>query len=62
MHLYIKTPYGRFADTLEIDSDNLSRFLAKDNSDAKPDSIMVEEYEELIDAYMLLLLLSPQKA
>ena len=46
MYLYVKTPYGRFLDTVEIDSDNLTQFVSKDNSLAVPDSVTVEEYEE----------------
>lgn len=46
MYLYVKTPYGRFADTVEIDSDNLTQFLSQERSEAIPDSVTVEEYEE----------------
>lgn len=46
MHLYVKTPYGRFKDVVEIDSDNLTQFISKDRSQAVPDSVTVEEYEE----------------
>ena len=46
MHLYVKTPYGRFKDVVEIDSDNLTQFVSKDRSQAIPDSVTVEEYEE----------------
>ena len=46
MYLYVKTPYGRFADTREIDSDNLTQFVSKENSAATADSVNVEEYEE----------------
>lgn len=46
MYLYVKTPYGRFADTVEIDSDNLTQFVSEQNSQAVPDSVTVEEYEE----------------
>ena len=46
MHLYVKTPYGRFKDVVEIDSDNLTQFISKDRSQAIPDSVTVEEYEE----------------
>lgn len=46
MHLYVKTPYGRFKDMVEIDSDNLTQFISKDRSKAIPDSVTVEEYEE----------------
>ena len=46
MYLYIKTPYGRFADTREIDSDNLTQFVSEETSLATADSVTVEEYEE----------------
>lgn len=46
MYLYIKTPHGRFADTREIDSDNLTQFVSKENSLATADSVTMEEYEE----------------
>lgn len=46
MHLYVKTPYGRFKDVVEIDSDNLTQFISKDRSQAVPDSVTIEEYEE----------------
>lgn len=46
MYLYVKTPFGRFADTREIDSDNLTQFVSEENSLATADSVTVEEYEE----------------
>ena len=46
MHLYIKTPHGRFKDVVEIDSDNLTQFISQESSQAIPDSVTVEEYEE----------------
>ena len=46
MYLYIKTPYGRFADTIEIDSDSLSQYTSFNSSTAFADSVTVEEYEE----------------
>lgn len=46
MHLYVKTPYGRFKDVVEIDSDNLTQFISQDRSQAVPDSVTIEEYEE----------------
>ena len=46
MYLYIKTPSGRFADTLEISSDNLIRYMTDTTSNAVADSVSVEEYEE----------------
>ena len=45
MYLYIKTAHGRFADTREIDSDNLFRYLTESSSTAYADSVLVEEYE-----------------
>ncbi len=46
MYLYVKTPFGRFADTREIDSDNLTQFVSEETSLATADSVNVEEYEE----------------
>lgn len=46
MYLYIKTDKGRFADTLEIDSDNMKHYLTDEGSEAHADSVSVEEYEE----------------
>ncbi|MCH5248602.1 MAG: DegV family EDD domain-containing protein [Lachnospiraceae bacterium] len=46
MYLYIRTPSGRFADTLEISSDNLIRYMTDTTSDAVADSVSMEEYEE----------------
>lgn len=46
MYLYVKTPHGRFADTREIDSDNLTQFVSEESSLATADSVTVEEYEE----------------
>lgn len=47
MYYYIKTPTGRFADTREIDSDNLSQYYMSGNAkDVHADSVSVEEYEE----------------
>ncbi len=46
MYLYIKTPYGRFADTREIDSDSLEQYMSTEASSATPDSVTVEEFEE----------------
>ncbi len=45
MYLYIKTKHGRFADTREIDSDNLSQYLTESGSEAVADSVSVEEFE-----------------
>lgn len=46
MYLYIKTEKGRFADTREIDSDSLSRYLTDTECRVHADSVSVEEYEE----------------
>ncbi len=46
MYLYIKTPYGRFADTREIDSDSVKQYISVDDSNAYGDAVTVEEYEE----------------
>lgn len=46
MYLYIRTPYGRFADTKEIDTDCLGNYLTDDSSEAYADSVSIEEYEE----------------
>lgn len=45
MYLYIKTDSGRFADTWEISSDNISQFMTETTSNAIADSVSVEEYE-----------------
>ena len=45
MYLYIKTEKGRFADTREIDSDNMVQYLLENNSRIVSDSVSVEEYE-----------------
>ncbi len=46
MYLYIKTPYGRFADTREIDSDSIPQYISLENSTAFGDRVSVEEFEE----------------
>ncbi len=46
MYLYIKTDRGRFMDTVEINSDNLSQYMHGNESYAKADSVSVSEYEE----------------
>lgn len=46
MYLYIKTDKGRFADTREINSDNLPQFLTEQNCMLYADSVSIEEYEE----------------
>lgn len=46
MYLYIETKEGRFADTREIDSDNLSLYLTQDSSEAHSCGASVEEYED----------------
>ncbi len=45
-NLYIKTKEGRFSDSLEIDSNNISRYLLGDGNTTYADSASVEEYEE----------------
>lgn len=46
MYLYIETKEGRFADTREIDSDNLSLYLTQDSSEVYSCGVSVEEYED----------------
>ena len=46
MYLYIRTESGRFMDTREIDSDNLSYFFENEKPIARADSVTIEEYEE----------------
>lgn len=46
MYLYIQTKDGRFADTVEIDSDNLSQFMSDSENGARAVSVSVEEYEQ----------------
>ena len=46
IYLYIKTENGRFADTLEISSDNLIQYMTDSTSSAVADSVSVEEYED----------------
>lgn len=46
MYLYIKTPQGRFADTVEIDSSSLPQYLSAEGSSARADGATVEEYEK----------------
>lgn len=46
MYLYIETEHGRFADTKEIDLDNLSQYMTDKGSTAKAVGAPVEEYEE----------------
>lgn len=46
MYLYIRTESGRFADTLEIASDNLIKYMTDTTSNAVADSVSMEEYEE----------------
>lgn len=45
-YLYIRTENGRFADTLEISSDNLIEYMTETTSSAFSDSVSVEEYED----------------
>jgi DegV family protein with EDD domain len=44
--LYIRTNKGRFADTREIDSDNMQQYMTDKNSYARADSLSMEEYEQ----------------
>lgn len=53
MYLYIRTPRGRFADTREIDSDNLSYFFNDEKSQIIADSVTIEEYEEFFAKALL---------
>lgn len=46
MYLYIKTSHGRFADMLEISSDNLIQYMTDTTSSAAADVCSTEEYEE----------------
>lgn len=46
MYLYIKTPHGRFGDTVEIDSDSLPQYLTSEGSTAHADGATVAEYEQ----------------
>jgi DegV family protein with EDD domain len=46
MYLYIRTEHGRFADTREINSDNLSQYITENDCTAKAVSVSVEEYEQ----------------
>lgn len=46
MYLYIKTDSGRFSDTWEISSDNLSQYMTATTCSAIADSVSVDEYED----------------
>ena len=46
LYLYIQTPYGRFMDSKEIDSDSLKQYLTADKSTAYVSNVTVEECEE----------------
>lgn len=46
MYLYIRTESGRFTDTREIDSDNLSYFFEDEKPMPHAVSVTIEEYEE----------------
>lgn len=46
MYLYIRTDNGRFADTIEINSDTLTYYIDDQRVNAYPDSVSVEEYED----------------
>jgi len=45
MYQYIETEKGVFRDTIEIDADNLSRYLSRDGNRTSTISATVEEYE-----------------
>ncbi len=45
MYLYVQTEHGRFSDTREINSDNLSQYLTDAESSIISCSASVEEYE-----------------
>lgn len=46
VYFYVKTEHGRFADTLEISSDNLIQYMTETTSSAYLDNISLEEYEK----------------
>lgn len=46
MYLYIRTEKGRFADTIEINSDTLENYVTDNTTTAFADNVSVEEYEE----------------
>lgn len=46
MYLYIETKTGRFADTREIDADNLSLYLTQEHSEVRSRGVSVEEFED----------------
>lgn len=46
MYLYIRTEQGRFMDTIEINSDNLSYYVTDNATTAHADSVSVEEFED----------------
>jgi len=46
IYLYIQTESGRFADILEISSDNLIQYMTETTSNAILDDISVSEYED----------------
>ncbi len=46
IYLYIKTESGRFADILEISSDNLIQYMTETTSNAVSDDISQSEYED----------------
>jgi DegV family protein with EDD domain len=45
MYLYVTTGKARFADTREIDSEDLTEYLTNPSVDIKADNVSVEEYE-----------------
>ncbi len=46
-HLYIKTSGGIFQDTIEIDSENIARYLSASDNTAEAISGSIEDYEAL---------------
>lgn len=54
MYLYIETEDGRFADTREIDANNLSLYLTQDSSFVRSCSVSVEEYENFFAGMLTL--------
>ena len=53
MYLYIRTDRGRFADTREIDSDNLAQYMTDEQILARADRASVEEYEQFYAEQLL---------
>lgn len=45
IYMYIRTDSGRFADTLEISSDNIIQYMTNTSGAAFAESVSIEEYE-----------------